>query len=441
MSTGRMPRGRWWGRGGAVAVTASMVVMLAACSNASSAPPSGGAQAPGVTSTEIKVGALATITGPLSSGFGDIVHGVEAYFDMVNAQGGVDGRKLVLADVANDGGSPTNDTTEARDLVEQDHVFAIVGVGTPFFTASTYLASTGTPTFGYVVSSNWQGPPNLFGTYGSVLAFNTGGSAIEWAAHQLGVHTAAVVAYNGIAQSDDACRDDAQGLERAGISVPVQDYTFDLGGNPDADVFRMAADHVGLLVTCMEGPDNLSFAKAMKQYGLSSAYSIWLNGYSRTLAAQDATAMQRVIFSVQHVPFEAGEAYPSQYPGMATYLKEMKKYQPAWVYDDVSFQGWVNAAQFVAGLRAVGNKPLTQKALVDAINEETDFTAGGVMPPVNWHVAHTSAQPPYCSAFAQVVNGKVVLNAALMLRGHQALVCFNGVTDVPVADPPGTPGA
>jgi len=436
MSGGRRRR---TGAGLGLAVTLGLV--LGACSNASSAPASATANAPGVTASEIRVGALATITGPLSSGFGDIVHGVQGYFDMVNAQGGVDGRKLVLADVANDGGSPTNDTTEARDLVEQDHVFAIVGVGTPFFTASTYLAQTGTPTFGYVVSSAWQGPPNLFGTYGSVLDFSTSGSTLAWVAHQLHVTTAAVVAYNGVAQSVDACRSDAQGLEHYGVSVPVQDYTFDLGGNPDADVFRMAADHVGMLVTCMEGPDNLAFAKAMKQYNLASAYSVWLNGYSRTIVSQNPTAMQRVIFLVQHVPFEAGTAYPSQYPGMVTYLKEMRKYEPAWVYDDVSFQGWVNAAQFVAGLRAVGSKPLTQKALVDAINKEKNFTAGGVMPPIySWASAHTTAQPPYCSAFDQVVNGQIELSAPLMLPGHQVMVCFDTDSDSPVPSPPGTPG-
>lgn len=436
-----MTGGRRGRAGLAAVVVGALGLTLAACGNASSVAASGGgASAPGVTSNKIVVGSLATVTGPLSQGFGDIVYGVRAYFDMVNAHGGVDGRKIDLAYVANDTGSPTDDTTQARDLVEQDHVFAIVGVGTPFFTATSYLAQTGTPTFGYMIEPGWQNAPNLFGTYGSVLSYNTNGTTVVWVAHQLGVKTAAVVAYNGIAQSDNACRADAQAMQRAGISVPVQDYTFSLGGNPAADVFRMAADHVGLLLTCMEGADNLSFAKAMKQYGLASAYSLWLNGYSRTLASQDATAMQRVIFLLQHVPFEAGTAYPAQYPGMVTYLKEMRKYEPNWVYHDVAFQGWVNAAQFVAGLRAVGHGTLTQKALVDAINKEKAFTAGGLIPPVNWTVAHTKAVPPYCSAFAQVVNGRVELSVALLQPGHQVLDCFNGTSAVPIKSPPGTPG-
>lgn len=419
---------------------AVLVAMGAGCGGAAAGASGGGTTAPGVTSNKIVVGSLASVTGPLSSGFGEIVDGVRAYFDMVNHEGGVDGRKLDLAYVGNDTGSPTDDTEQARDLVEQDHVFAIVGVGTPFFTASSYLAGTGTPTFGYVVESGWQDAPNLFGTYGSVLDFSTNGPSVEWAAHQLGLTTAAVVAYNGVAQSDDACKADAQGLASVGVSVPVQDYSFGLGGNPDADVFRMAADHVDLLITCMEGADNLSFAKAMKQYGLGSAYSFWLNGYSRQMAAQDATAMQRVVFLVQHVPFEAGTAYPAKYPGMVQYLKEMKKYEPAWEFDDVSFQGWVNAAQFVAGLRAVGKKPLTQKSLVAAINKERAFNAGGLIAPVDWKVSHTKAAPPFCVGFAQVVNGKTTLSVALVQPGDQVLDCFNGTSDKLLKSPAGTPG-
>lgn len=429
------------GRRVGAAAGLAMVTVLVASGCAGASGGSDSSSAPGVTAKTIVVGSLATETGALSSGFGDIVHGVEAYFDMVNAEGGVDGRKIELKYQANDTGSPSDDTIEARDLVTQDHVFAIVGVGTPFFTASTYLATTGTPTFGYAVSQNWQDAPNLYATYGSVLDFSTDAGTIEWAAHQLGVKTAAVVAYTGVKQSDEACETDASGLESDGVSVPVQDDDFDLGGDPDADVARMAADHVQLLLTCMEGPDNLDFAKAMKQYGLGSAYAIWLNGYSRQVASEYASAMQRVIFGVQHVPFEAGTAFPSKYPGMVEYLKEMKRYQPAYEFDDVSFQGWVNAAQFVEGLRAVGHKTLTQKALVSAINKETGFTGGGLIAPVNWTKAHKQAVPPFCFAFVESVNGSVVPALDLMQPGEQVLDCFNGVSNQPEVTPKGTPGA
>src|ERR1019366_10478005 len=93
---------------------------------------SAGGGAPGVSSTEIDVGSIANVTGPLSSDFAPLVNGVQAYFSMINTEGGVAGRKLKLAYQEDDQGSPTINLTVAQKLVEQDHVFAVVGVGTPF---------------------------------------------------------------------------------------------------------------------------------------------------------------------------------------------------------------------------------------------------------------------------------------------------------------------
>lgn len=423
--------------GAAAAAVGLAAVGLTACSNASAS--GSGSGAPGVTAHRIVVGALATESGPLSSGFAEVVDGVRAYFDMVNAQGGVAGRTIDLGYVADDTGSATVDTDAARTLVTADHVFAVVGVATPFFSAASYLAQTGTPTFGEVISSGWANHPNLFGVFGSVLDYATNGSAVAWMAKQVGATTAAVVAYNGVPQSEDACRADAAALQHAGISVPVADYSYALGGNPDADVFRMYADHVQLLLSCLSGPDNLKFAQVMKQYHLANADALWLDGYSRQTVAQNPGATNKVFFLFQHVPFEAATSYAHTYPGMVQYVDTMNRYAPQWTYDETAFEGWVAAAQFVAGLRAVGHGTLTQKSLVDAINKETAFTAGGVMPPVDWTTAHDKALPPYCTGFAEAYNGQTV--AALVRQGGQVLTCFNGREPTPITPPRGTPGA
>src|SRR5581483_1395922 len=97
--------------------------LLAACGSSGNAGSSGGAStttsaagpagtaapsnAPGVTPTEIDVGSISTLTGPIASNFEALVPGVQAYFDYINAQGGVNGRKLVLAHNLDDGGNPS----------------------------------------------------------------------------------------------------------------------------------------------------------------------------------------------------------------------------------------------------------------------------------------------------------------------------------------------
>ena len=91
-------------------------------------------------------------------------------------------------------------------------------------------------------------------------------------------------------------------------------------------------------------------------------------------------------------------------PGLETYIREMQKYQPSSTYDEVALDGWVSAALFVSGLKAVGRN-LTQKKLVAAVNAETAFTGGGLTTPVNWKTAHTRATPPYCHTTVRVVDG------------------------------------
>ena len=100
-------------------------------------------------------------------------------------------------------------------------------------------------------------------------------------------------------------------------------------------------------------------------------------------------------------------------------------------------QGWINAAQFVAGLRAIGRN-VTQNRLVDAINSMTDYNANGLIPPINWTNAHISALPPYCGAYVEVENGtpKVVFT-----QGTASSVCVGANSAAQVPAPPNTPGA
>jgi len=124
---------------------------------------------------------------------------------------------------------------------------------------------------------------------------------------------------------------------------------------------------------------------------------------------------------------------------MAQYLATMEKYQPQYVYNDLAFQGYLNAVQFVQGLKemAKAGLPITQANLIKTINKETAFT-GGLTTPVNWTHAHTSAPPPYCEAFVEVFPGDV-LKPAFVQRNDEVFVCANNQGTI-VPPPAGTPG-
>ena len=90
---------------------------------------------PGVTDSEIKIGQTMPYSGPLSA-FGTIGKAQAAYFDMVNAQGGVNGRRIKLISL-DDGYSPPKTIEQTRKLVESDEVLLLFSsFGTPPNTAA-----------------------------------------------------------------------------------------------------------------------------------------------------------------------------------------------------------------------------------------------------------------------------------------------------------------
>jgi branched-chain amino acid transport system substrate-binding protein len=86
---------------------------------------------PGVTDDQIMIGETAPLSGPVS-GYGVVAKAGLAYFAMINARGGVNGRKIKLI-LADDGYNPAKTVEQVRRLVEEDHVlllYAPVGTAT-----------------------------------------------------------------------------------------------------------------------------------------------------------------------------------------------------------------------------------------------------------------------------------------------------------------------
>src|SRR5476649_1858461 len=85
--------------------------------------------APGVTATEIKIGQTMPYSGPVTA-FGTLGKGEVAFFNMINDQGGVNGRKIKLPSL-DDGYAPPRTVEQTRKLVEEDNVALIFGsIGT-----------------------------------------------------------------------------------------------------------------------------------------------------------------------------------------------------------------------------------------------------------------------------------------------------------------------
>ncbi|CCQ13754.1 Amino acid/amide ABC transporter substrate-binding protein, HAAT family [Rhodococcus sp. AW25M09] len=110
----------------------------------------------GITDTSVKIGAHFPLTGVAAPGYSEIPTGAKAYFDYVNAAGGINGRQIEYV-VRDDSYDPTTTTQVVNELVLQDEVFAVVG-------------GLGTATHSAVIDFlNEEGVPDLFVSSGAIM--------------------------------------------------------------------------------------------------------------------------------------------------------------------------------------------------------------------------------------------------------------------------------
>src|SRR6201995_4254370 len=122
---------------------------------------------PGATDTEIKIGNIMPYSGPASA-YATIGKTEAAYFNMLNAQGGINGRKINFISY-DDGYSPPKTVEQARKLVEDDEVLLIFNpLGTPGNSAiHKYMNAKKVPQlFVSTGAAKWNDPKNFPWTMG-----------------------------------------------------------------------------------------------------------------------------------------------------------------------------------------------------------------------------------------------------------------------------------
>src|SRR6202795_625896 len=121
----------------------------------------------GATDTEIKIGNIMPYSGPASA-YGVIGKTEEAYFNKINAEGGINGRKINFV-TYDDGYSPPKAVEQARKLVESDEVLVVFNpLGTPSNSAiQKYLNAKKVPQlFVATGATKWNDPKEFPWTMG-----------------------------------------------------------------------------------------------------------------------------------------------------------------------------------------------------------------------------------------------------------------------------------
>src|SRR5260221_12257457 len=161
----------------AVAGIAVVAMAVAACSSSGSASSSPSAKAsgsallsvaPGITPTSILIGSHQPLTGVAAPGYDEIAPSANAYFQYVNAHGGIYGRKITYK-YLDDGYNPAQTGSVVHQLVLQNNVYAIFNrLGTPtHLNVVSFLNSSKVPDVFVASGCNcWNNPSTYPETFG-----------------------------------------------------------------------------------------------------------------------------------------------------------------------------------------------------------------------------------------------------------------------------------
>ena len=221
----------------------------------------------GVTDTEIHIGQWGPQTGPAAP-WGAVARGTDAYFKMINAEGGINGRKLIHH-MFDDGYNPAKTKAGVKELQEGIGMFAWVsGVGTsPGLSVVDYLMDRKIPWVGPSSGSlHWIEPPRkyLFAVY--PLYYIEAKGLCEYAVKTLGKKRIAI-AYQNDDYGKNGVKGAAEQLEKYGMKlvaqIPVENADTDM--KPHIMKFKKAdADVVLLWVTPTHAVRLVGTGKAMK---------------------------------------------------------------------------------------------------------------------------------------------------------------------------------
>jgi ABC-type branched-subunit amino acid transport system substrate-binding protein len=370
------------GGGGAAAGTANASGAAAAGGGAAAAgacTAQPGSTDPGVSDTEIKLGNVSTITGPVQ-GFGETGRsGAKAYFNYINStQNGVCGRKLSL-ETADDRLDAGANRSETERLIPQ--VLGFVGDTTVVDDGGAgALAGTNIANVSLAIGSEMLKYPNNFSPNPIDPSVNSNGTVgiWNWFKANMGITKVAVV---WPAQADARTRGQAYvaDIEAAGLQVAGPYEVAISETNYVGVATKMKNDGADAVITVLEisGMKNLADAFAQISwkpkvpfYGAQAYGQQFLD-----LAGQNADG---TVLALTYAIFEDA---PSN-PGVATFLEWYERTNPGSQPDFFSVMGWSAADLMVQALQAAGPTPTRDKVLA-GLQALTSFDAHGLLAPRN----------------------------------------------------------
>jgi Periplasmic binding protein len=359
----------------------------------------------GVSKTEIRVGQIISDVSQLPAQLKPTHEGLEAYVNMVNAAGGICGRKIVI-DYTNDGSNPA--THDYQQKIHQD--FAFVG-NSSLIDSVDYQ---GDAPFNPMYQDKGEYVPDVGG-----LAYSYGRNQSPWYASPTGSLSPSLVGGLGFKYFTDTARAAGKPCRKAGVAY-LREPTgasldqAQLGGRALAALWggNLGATNVKYFINNLADPEPVyeQTIRLMVAAGVNCVFTYSDLGSDINLVKAAATqgvwppskcSLGPKCFSVLYVPFaaydpklihQAGDAalgvstFIPHIPlnetsgaPMQTYLKWLKTVQGA-TPSTFSLLGWSAGDMFAGSLRACGAAP-TRLCLMQHLRALQNFDAGGLFGP------------------------------------------------------------
>jgi ABC-type branched-subunit amino acid transport system substrate-binding protein len=407
------------------------VVLLGACGSSSSSTSSasssssssggssssssgnGGATAPGVTATSITFGTHQPLTGPAAPGYSEIAPASQAFFNYVNAHGGVFGRKIQLT-IKDDAYNPTNTVNVVHQLVLQSNVFGIYeGLGTPTHTKVVgFLNASRIPDI-FVASGCpcWDNGSTQPYTYGWQPNYTIEGKILgqyikqHFAGQKVGV----------LYQDDDFGKGGLAGIQaEVPASSIVSKQPYESGVTtlaPQITALKASGAKVlvDFTVPIYTAIGQLtSFTLGWKPQLVISSVGIdptTVGGLLKAISKGKAsgTALIEGAVTDEYLPSNTDTTNP----WIQLFMKVHSQYDASAPFDGNVEYGMASAYTLVQALEAAG-KDLTRQSLINAINQHGASWMGPGLVPFRYS---TSDHGGYSGAeIGKVIGGKIVLS-------------------------------
>jgi ABC-type branched-subunit amino acid transport system substrate-binding protein len=329
------------------------------------------ADAPGITDTEIVLGTVSSLSGPVPGLGASAEAAARAYVEYQNATGGVCGRQLVLR-TADDG----SDTGRNRSIITElgPQVFALAGGQSNEEGSIETVTTQGIP-FVAGISSAWQGAPTAFDLSPPFADPNAPIGKYMYL-HEQGVRRAVVV-YTGVAQLRTLAASEMAQMVASGIEIvnqqelPLSTLSFDSAArgvaNSDADYLFFISDT----------SYSASMARAMDDTGHDLLFEEYVTGYGPTFPELAGPAGEGTTSWLRALPVEDGGTNPEQ----AAFAEWMAQIAPDAPTDVLAADSWAALHAIVTAMEALLG-PLTRDSLIAQLRTMNSFDAGGFFGPI-----------------------------------------------------------